>query len=81
MTIEIHTPELEQLMGEEMQGGRFQNVDDLLTQAIRALREKSVGETCDTSPKRLIDVLTSLPFAGSELNIQRSKDYPRVVTL
>jgi hypothetical protein len=33
------------------------------------------------SPKRLIDVLTSAPFAGSELSIQRSKDYPRVVDL
>jgi hypothetical protein len=33
------------------------------------------------SPKRLIDVLTSAPFAGSELNIQRSKDYPRAVDL
>jgi hypothetical protein len=31
MTIEIHTPELEQRMKREIQSGQFQDVDDLLT--------------------------------------------------
>jgi Arc/MetJ-type ribon-helix-helix transcriptional regulator len=81
MTIEIHTPELERLMQEEIQRGHFEDVDDLLTQALRALRERAVGESLDRPRKRLIDVLTAAPFAGSELNIQRSKDYARPVDL
>jgi hypothetical protein len=35
----------------------------------------------EPSHKRLIDVLTATPFAGSELNIQRPGDYPRAVNL
>jgi Arc/MetJ-type ribon-helix-helix transcriptional regulator len=42
VTIEIKKPELEKLMQEEIQSGRFENVDDLMTQALRALREKNV---------------------------------------
>ena len=41
MTNEIHEPELEELVNEEILSGNFQSVDDLLTQAVRALREKS----------------------------------------
>lgn len=41
MMIEIHEPELENLVQQEIMSGNFQSVDDLLTQAIRALREKS----------------------------------------
>ncbi len=40
MTIEIRKPELEQLVREEIRNGRFQNLDDLLTEVICALREK-----------------------------------------
>jgi Arc/MetJ-type ribon-helix-helix transcriptional regulator len=40
MTIEIRTPELERLVREEMQGGTFQSVDDVLAEALQALREK-----------------------------------------
>jgi Arc/MetJ-type ribon-helix-helix transcriptional regulator len=45
MTIEIHEPELERLVQQEIRSGRYQNVDELLTEAIRALREKSTGGT------------------------------------
>jgi Arc/MetJ-type ribon-helix-helix transcriptional regulator len=41
MTIEIRRPELEQLVQEEFLSGHFESVDDLLTEALRALREKN----------------------------------------
>lgn len=41
MTIEIRKPELEELVQEEIASGHFQSVDDLLTEAIHALRERN----------------------------------------
>jgi Arc/MetJ-type ribon-helix-helix transcriptional regulator len=41
MTIEIRKPELEKLVQEEFVSGHFQSVDDLLTEALRALRERN----------------------------------------
>jgi Arc/MetJ-type ribon-helix-helix transcriptional regulator len=40
MHIEIHQPELEQRVREQIQSGHFHDVDDLLSQALDALREK-----------------------------------------
>jgi hypothetical protein len=41
MTIEIRRSELEQLVQEEFLTGHFESVDDLLTEALHALREKN----------------------------------------
>jgi Arc/MetJ-type ribon-helix-helix transcriptional regulator len=41
MTIEIRRPELERLVQEEILSGHFQSVDDLLTEALHALRERN----------------------------------------
>ena len=41
MHIEIRTPELERLVQEEIQSGHFQNAEELLTEAIHALRERN----------------------------------------
>jgi hypothetical protein len=38
MTIEIHRPELEALIMERMKAGAFQNVEDVLMQALEASR-------------------------------------------
>ena len=87
MTIEIHKPELEQRMQETIRSGQFHDMDELLMTALDALREKEGAKAAQSAPsgqkprKRLIDVLTSPPFAGSELNIQRQKDYPRPIAL
>jgi hypothetical protein len=75
MTIEIHTPELEQRVQQGIQSGRFQDVDDLLTRALDALDEKQPLPP----PRRLIDVLSDPAFAGAELNVERRKDFPRPV--
>jgi hypothetical protein len=49
LTIEIHTPELEALIIQRMRSGGFQNVEDALLQALKALPgvEESRGATHD----------------------------------
>lgn len=83
MTIEIRTPELEQLVQEEILRGHFDNVDDLLTEALHALREKkTLASTTEQPPrKNLAQFLLESPFAGSDLNLERSQDYSRPVDL
>jgi hypothetical protein len=50
-------------------------------QGVLALREKSRTEdviSVSRKPrKNLADILSEPPFAGSELNLERQKDYPR----
>jgi hypothetical protein len=79
MTIETHTPELDELVQQEIQSGHFENVDDLLTQAIHALREKEANAAFKSGkPLRVVGTLMSAPFANSELYIPpRQKDFPR----
>ena len=83
MTVELK-PETERLVQEEIRLGRFHSVDEIIVQGVYALREKSNAEQ-DTAPsrprKRLYDLLTHPPFAGSELNLERQKDYPEPVDL
>ena len=82
MTIEIHRPELERLIQEEILSGHFQNVDDLLTEALQALREKNAPSTTASLPrKNLAQFLSESPLAGSDLNLERQQDYGRPVDL
>ena len=78
-------PETEQLVREEIQRGHFHSVDEVIVQGVYALREKSkagqAGATASRPRKPLYELLTQPPFAGSELNLERLKDYPRPVDL
>ncbi len=77
-------PETERLVQEEIRSGHFDSVDELIVKGIYAWREKNRIEptTVPSKPrKRLYDLLTQPPFAGSELNLERQKDYPRPVDL
>ena len=77
-------PETEQLVQEEIRSGHFDSVDELIVKGIHAWREKNRIEptTVPSKPrKRLYDLRTQPPFAESELNLERQKDYPRPVDL
>ena len=77
-------PETERLVQEEIRSCHFDSVDELIVKGIHAWREKNRIEptTVPSKPrKRLYDLLTQPPFAGSELNLERQKDYPRPVDL
>lgn len=84
MTVELK-PETERLVQEEIRRGHFHSVDDLIVQGVYALREKSNTAQTSVAPqrprKKLYDLLTQPPFAGSELNLERQKDHPRPVDL
>ena len=77
-------PETERLVQEEIRSGHFDSVDELIVQGVHAWREKHRVKSITTPSKpgkRLYDLLTQPPFAGSELNLERQKDYPRPVDL
>jgi hypothetical protein len=86
MTVEIK-PETERLVREEIQRGHVRSVDELIELAVQALREKHPVEpsTADAPPRKprrnLADFLLESPFAGSELDLERQKDYPRDIEL
>jgi Arc/MetJ-type ribon-helix-helix transcriptional regulator len=82
MTIEIHKPELERLIQEEILSGNFQNVDDLLGEALQALREKNAPSApASRVRKNFAQFLLESPFAGSDLNLERQRDYGRSIDL
>lgn len=73
VTVEIK-PETQKLVQEEIQRGHFRSVDE---EGVTAWRENG-----STKPrKRLYELLTQPPFAGSSLEIERQKDFPRPVDL
>ncbi len=65
MTIDIRTPELERLMQEEILSGHFSNAEELITEAIHALRERKAtgGQQEARSPRRMWFLnLAAAPF-------------------
>jgi Arc/MetJ-type ribon-helix-helix transcriptional regulator len=84
VTVELK-PEIERLVQEEIRRGRSHSVDEAIEQAFSALREKQQAEQLTTAPrprgKRIYELLTQPPFAGSDLNLERHDDYPRAVDL
>jgi hypothetical protein len=78
MTIEIHKPELEALIRQRLETGVSQDVEDILIEALRSTL--STGKP-QKARRNLADVLGEPPFAGSNLNLERQKDYPRSLDL
>jgi Arc/MetJ-type ribon-helix-helix transcriptional regulator len=75
-------PETERLVQEVIKSGHFHSVDELIVETVHAWREKHHVEQTSPRPRqKLYDLLTHPPFAGSELNLERQKDYPRPVDL
>jgi Arc/MetJ-type ribon-helix-helix transcriptional regulator len=79
-------PETERLVREELRRGNFHSLDEVIVQGVYALREKShsqeVAAAQKSRPRKtLYELLTQPPFAGSELNFERQKDYPRPIDL
>src|SRR5262249_16334998 len=79
-------PETEQLVREVIRSGHFSSVDELIVQSVSAWREKHHLEPAATAQarkprKNLADFLLESPFHGSELQIERQRDYPRELDL
>jgi hypothetical protein len=80
MTIEIHKPELEALILERMKSGVFQDVEDVLMQALQS--SPPGQQPAPRRPKKnLAQFLLESPLPGSGLKLERQKDYPRPLDL
>jgi hypothetical protein len=79
MTIEIQRPELEALIHERMKSGAFQNVEDVLMQALKSsptLDEKDAGRTNEkpsATGAELVEAMQGSPFKEIELEPQRER--------
>jgi Arc/MetJ-type ribon-helix-helix transcriptional regulator len=81
VTVELK-PDTERLVQEEIRRGHFHSVDELIVEGVNAWREKHQVEASEPRlRKKLYDLLTQPPFAGSELTIERQKDDPRPIDL
>jgi len=86
MTVELK-PETERLVQEELRSGHVQTVDELIVHGVQALREKSkvaqaAAKVRPRKPRQnLADFLSESPFAGSEIDLERQRDYGRPVDL
>jgi Arc/MetJ-type ribon-helix-helix transcriptional regulator len=82
MTITLK-PETERLVQEEIQRGHFHSVDEVIVQGVYALREKSKAAPAPPRKprKNLADFLLESPFASSEIDLERQRDYGRPVDL
>ncbi len=82
MTIEIHKPELEALIQERMKTGAFQSVEDVLIQALKSSPSSEEGAPPVRKPKKnLAQFLLESPLRGSDLRLDRQKDYLRPIDL
>jgi Arc/MetJ-type ribon-helix-helix transcriptional regulator len=75
MTIQL-TPEDERLIQERLRSGAFHSVAEVIHHALVS-SPLPVASTSKKPRKNLVDVLSEAPFAGSELNLERIRDYPR----
>ncbi len=67
MIIEIHKPELEDLIRDRMASGKFQNVEDVDPLAASAQKPKMP----------LGQFLLESPLRDSGLKLERQRDFPR----
>jgi len=84
MAIDVK-PETEQLVNEQIRRGNFRSADELIVEGVSAWCEKHhvpPSPAARRKPrKNLADFLLQSPFHGSELEIDRQKDYPRDIDL
>jgi hypothetical protein len=81
MTIEIHTPELEALIQERMKSGAFQNVEDVLIQALKsAPPTDSSRETSPHTGADLVAAMQSSPYREIDLEPASDRSPVRGVT-
>jgi hypothetical protein len=80
MNINI-TPEDEKLVHEMLRTGAFSSVEEVIHRALVGLPTPEPSSQPARPLRKLVDVLSEPPFAGSELNLERIKDYPRSLDL
>ncbi len=81
MTIKINKPELEALIHERMKSGGFQNVEDVLLQALNPQPPVQPIKGSPRKKKNFAQFLLESPLPGSGLKLERSREYPQPIEL
>jgi hypothetical protein len=83
MNIEITRPEVEALIQQRLRAGGFSTPEEMIFQALRAFESKPPQGTVQrgTQFANLSDLLLNSPFAGADLDLERSRDLPRSVDI
>lgn len=82
MIIEIHSPELEDLIRKRMVNGGFQSVEDALMHALKSPpADQQAAEPPLKAKKSLGQFLLESPLRDSGLKLERQKDNPRPIEL
>lgn len=78
MHIEIRQPELEALIQQRLDTGRYDDVEDVL---IEALKSTPTAAEQPPAKQNLADFLLNSPLRGADLKIERLKDVPIPIEL
>jgi hypothetical protein len=74
MTIEIHRPELEALILERMKSGAFQNVEDVLIEALKSAppptERAGAPEECAHTGAELVAAIQASPYQDIDFTPQ-----------
>lgn len=81
MTIEINKPELEALIHERLQAGKFPTVEDMLLDALRTEDLKETSASHRSGRKSLARLFAESPLKGLDLQFERDADTGRSVEL
>jgi hypothetical protein len=83
MNIEITKPEVEALIQQRLLAGGFSTPEDMIFQALRAFENKPPQQPIEGGSKfkNLSDLLLNSPFAGADLDLERSRDLPRDIDI
>jgi Arc/MetJ-type ribon-helix-helix transcriptional regulator len=73
MTIQITEPELEALIQQRLQSGAFQNVEDVLLQALRSTEPKAKAAAAGhrSGDKDGVELFADSPFAALDVDFLR----------
>lgn len=82
VTIEISRPELEALIEERLRTGAFQNVEEVLLDALKSAPDtKPVKRERPAGRKSLVQLFAESPFKGLDLEFKRDSDLLRPTDL
>ena len=81
MKIEIRKPELEALIRERMESGVFQDVEDVLIDALKSAPVRKQTTSQRPRKKNFAEFLLESPLRGSGLKLERHRDYHRPAEL
>lgn len=83
MTIHFTKPEIEAIIQQRLQTGAFRDAEEVILDALRSSRDPLGASQSDPGPgrKSLARLFAESPLKGLDLNIERSQDTGRPVSL